>query len=289
VLVDLQYENSPLIELDVAARTHAGMKRDNNEDRVLVADLLGQRAAGDGFEGRLAVGSGSLLLAVCDGIGGNAGGEIASGAAVTELYRVALGRLPGRSLEAVASGLFDCVNETSRRIEQLAREQPALRGMGTTATVCTVAGDSLIVAHVGDCRAYLLRSGELFRLTRDQTLMALLLERGQLKPEEAQHFEYAHVILQALGSAQGIEMDLGTLPLGRGDVLLLCSDGLHGCVAEHLIACALGRGAPSAHIADELIALGLEAGAPDNLSCVVARFGGALPPRPERPAVERFV
>ncbi len=265
------------------------MKRDNNEDRVLVADLERQRAADGGFDGRLELGSGSLLLAVCDGIGGNAGGEIASGAAVTELYRGALGRLPGRSLEAAASGLFDCVNEASRWIEQLARERPALRGMGTTATVCTVAGDSLIVAHVGDCRAYLLRGGELVRLTRDQTLMALLLERGQLKPEEAARFEYAHVILQALGSAQGIELDLGSLPLARSDVLLLCSDGLYGCVAEPVIATALSRCTSSARIADELIALGLAGGAPDNLSCIVARFGGALPARTEQPALERFV
>jgi PPM family protein phosphatase len=278
-----------LIQLDIAARTHAGLKRDNNEDQVLVADLIRGRPAGGGFDGRLEVGDGGVLLAVCDGIGGNAGGEVASGTAVTELYRQALGRLPGRSLEAAASTLFDCVRGASQHIEQLARAQPALRGMGTTATVCTLAGDSLIVAHVGDCRAYLLRGGELVRLTRDQTLMALLLERGQLTPEEASRFEYAHVILQALGSAQGVEIELGTVPLARDDVLLLCSDGLYGCVADDAIAGVLSGQASTAHIVDQLLALGLEAGAPDNLSCVVARFGGALPARTEPPALERFV
>jgi protein phosphatase len=284
-----QLPNSGIIQLDVAARTHAGMKRENNEDSVLVADLIHRRAAGGAFDGQLEVCDGSALLAVCDGIGGNAGGEIASGTAAAELYRRALGRLPGCSLEAAACGLFDCVREVSQRIEELGRERPALRGMGTTATVCTVSGASLIVAHVGDCRAYLLRAGALVKLTRDQTLMALLLERGQLTAEEARNFEYAHVILQALGSAQGVDVELGTLQLAHGDALLLCSDGLYGCVGDDAIAGALSRHSSSARTADELLELGLAAGAPDNLSCVVARFSGALPARSEQPALERFV
>jgi protein phosphatase len=287
--MDLQRTGTGSIELDVAARTHAGLKRDNNEDRVLIADLTRGCPAGAGFDGRLEVGDGGLLLAVCDGIGGNAGGEIASGTAVAELYRGALARLPGRSLEAAASALIDCVRDASLRIQELARTQFALRGMGTTATVCTLAGNSLIVAHVGDCRAYLLRGGELVRLTRDQTLMALLLERGQLTPEEAANFEYAHVILQALGSAQGIEVELGTVPLARDDVLLLCSDGLYGCVADSVIADVLSRQGRTACMGDQLLTLGLQAGAPDNLSCVVARFGNALPSRSEPPVLERFV
>jgi len=287
--MNLHRTEHAFIELDVAARSHAGMKRDNNEDRVLVADLGRGQPAGAGFGGRLAVNDGALLLAVCDGIGGNVGGEIASGAAIAELYRGARERLPGRSLDAAAGALFDCVRHTSQHIEELARAQPALRGMGTTATVCTLAGDSLVVAHVGDCRAYLLRHGQLVRLTRDQTLMAFLLERGQLTSEQAASFEYAHVILQALGSAQGVEVELGTVPLARGDVLLLCSDGLYGCVADDSIASALSQRERCGPIADELLALGLAAGAPDNLSCVVARFGDGLPARSDPPVLERFV
>jgi PPM family protein phosphatase len=198
---------------------------------------------------------------------------------VTALYHEAVSRLPGRGLEAAARGLLECLRTASARIQTLAQSRPALRGMGTTATVCTIAGQRLIVAHVGDSRAYLFRAGQLVKLTRDQTLTTLLIERGQLMPEQADDFEFGHVILQALGSAEGIEVDLGALGVSRGDVLLLCSDGLYGCVEHGLIGQALASGKSSAAIADELLTLALEAGAPDNVSLVLARLGGDLPER----------
>ena len=153
--------------------------------------------------------------------------------------------------------------------------------MGTTATVCTFAGDALLVAQVGDSRAYLMRRGVLHQLTRDQTLKTLLVERGQLTPEEAGGFQHNNIILQALGHKGGVEVDLGWVGLCQDDILLVCSDGLFGCVSDEHIQSALGAAKSPGDACDALIDLALAAGAPDNVTCIVAHLGGALPPPSE--------
>lgn len=266
------------ILFSVAARTDVGVERSNNEDRVLVADL----AAGDphvgAFGGELEAENGGVLLAVCDGMGGEAGGEVASTTAVETLFRVSSGNLPGRSESEVANGLVQAVRMASQAIEARAAADRALSRMGTTATVCTVAGDALLVAQVGDSRAYLLRGGVLHQLTRDQTLKNLLVERGQLTPEQAGEFQHDNIILQALGHKGGVDVDIGWVTVCRDDVLLLCSDGLYGPVPDPIIAQTLVAGADPGRTCDALIKLALDAGAPDNVTVLVARLGGALPP-----------
>jgi protein phosphatase len=276
-------------ELDVAARTHVGETRDNNEDRLLVADLDAHAAQIGPFSGRLVVGNGGALFAVCDGMGGEAGGEIASQTAVSTLYREAMARLPGRTAEGVADGLLEAVHSASREIRAIAAADVSLCRMGTTATVCTIADDMLFVAQVGDSRAYLLRDGELVQLTRDQTLVNLLLERGDLTPEQAKSCELGHVILQALGHAGGVDVDVGCVRLARGDVLLVCSDGLFGCVDDRTIASILAAPLTTGECCDALIAEALRAGAPDNVTCIVARCESATPPPSVRaPALEKI-
>lgn len=274
------------IVLEVAARTHVGIKRVDNEDRVLVADLEAAAAHIGGFTGRLEVGSGGALLAVCDGMGGEAGGEIASTTAVEALYRAAIDSLPGQSPSGVARALLDAVQAASRDIETLAQQRVELSRMGTTATVCAVAGGTLLVAQVGDSRAYLLRGEQLVQLTRDQTLATLLLERGQLTPDQLDSFEFSHVILQALGHAGGVDVDLGELQLADGDVLLVCSDGLHGSVEDARLAETLRAFSPSL-ACDQLVQLALDAGAPDNVSCLVARATGGLPRSNLQPRLDK--
>jgi serine/threonine protein phosphatase PrpC len=266
------------IVLRVAARSDVGVERSNNEDRSLVADLAAQTVHTGPVEDAFEVDNGGTLLAVCDGMGGEAGGEIASSTAVDALFRAGVALLPGRSEHDVARGLVEAVKGASRAVESRAASDRGLARMGTTATVCTVAGDALLVAQVGDSRAYLFRSGNLFQLTRDQTLKTLLVERGQLTPEEAGDFQHNNIILQALGHHGGVEVDLGWAGLCRGDVLLVCSDGLFGCVPDEAIARTLGAAAEPGAACDALIALALAAGAPDNVTCVVAHFDGALPP-----------
>jgi protein phosphatase len=271
--------------MSVAARTHVGVERGNNEDNLLVADLA-RRARGVGaFSGELDSDNGGALLAVCDGMGGEAGGEVASSTAVEALYDAAVESLPGRTENAVAQGLVQAVRTASVAIETRAAAEQGLARMGTTATVCTFAGDALLVAQVGDSRAYLMRRGALHQLTRDQTLKTLLVERGQLTPEEAGEFQHNNIILQALGHKGGVDVDLGWVGLCRGDILLLCSDGLFGCVADELIQKALGAGKSPGDTCDALIQLALDAGAPDNVTCVVAKLDGALPQPNDEPPV----
>jgi protein phosphatase len=266
------------VVLRVAARSDVGVERTNNEDRSLVADLVSAQAQAGPIDGTIETDNGGALLAVCDGMGGEAGGEIASSTAVDALYRAGVALLPGRSEQDVARGLLEAVKSASRAVESRAAADRALARMGTTATVCTIAGDSLLVAQVGDSRAYLYRAGTLTQLTRDQTLKTLLVERGQLTPEEAGDFQHNNIILQALGHHGGVDVDVGWVGLCRGDVLLVCSDGLFGCVPDDAIARALGAASAPGPACDALIKLALAAGAPDNVTCVVAHFDGALPP-----------
>ena len=139
--------------------------------------------------------------------------------------------------------------------------------MGTTATACALAGDALYLAQVGDSRAYLLRDGCLTQLTRDQTLARLMLERGQITPEELPNFPYGHVILQALGTAERVEVDLTRVRVARGDVLLVCSDGLHGLVPDDTLRAALAAEPSATAACEALVGLALEAGGHDNITC----------------------
>jgi protein phosphatase len=175
----------------------------------------------------------------------------------------------------------------SQRILLEARRNRALEGMGTTATVAAVRGTELVLGQVGDSRAYLLRNGKLTQLTRDQNLATLLVERGQLTPEAARHFENSNIILQALGTQETVDVDLTAVQLSTGDVLLLCSDGLWGPVDDDDIARVL-RAAPDCGAATAaLIALAIEKGAPDNVTCIVARFEGSMLTRPTGDGVPR--
>lgn len=266
------------IRFSVAARTDVGVERSNNEDRVLVADLASGSPYVGAFGGELEAENGGVLLAVCDGMGGEAGGEVASTTAVETLFRTSSVSLPGRAESEVALGLVQAVRMASQAIEARALVDRELSRMGTTATVCTVAGDSLLVAQVGDSRAYLLRAGRLHQLTRDQTLKTLLVERGQLTPEQAGEFQHDNIILQALGHKGGVDVDIGWVGLCQDDVLLVCSDGLYGPVPDPLIAQALSASSDPGKACDALIQLALDAGAPDNVTCLVARCHGALPP-----------
>ena len=245
------------ILIRVAARSDVGIERANNEDRSLVADLAAGQPHIAAFDGTLETDNGGVLLAVCDGMGGEAGGEIASTTAVEALFHTGAAGLPGRSEQEVARGLLETVKRASQAVEARAAADRALARMGTTATVCTFAGDALLIAQVGDSRAYLFRNGQLSQLTRDQTLKNLLVERGQLTPEEAGEFQHTNIILQALGHHGGVEVDLGWVGVSRGDVLLLCSDGLFGCVTDDFIAQALAANGDPSAACDVLIRLAL--------------------------------
>jgi protein phosphatase len=244
--------------LDIAARSDVGRLRDGNEDSFVAVSAHGL-----------------ALLAVCDGMGGAAGGEVASSTAAAVLRDALLASAEDgdpEDVEAVARRLVAGVEAASREVFTLAAARRSLLGMGTTATACALRGEHLYVAQVGDSRAYLLRRGALTQLTRDQTLATLLVERGQLAPEDVETFEHKNVILQAVGTHERVEVDLTHVTVGKGDVLLVCSDGLHGLVDPARLRDVLD-GAPSAEAACQaLVDAANEAGGPDNITCVVARL-----------------
>ncbi|MGN6188593.1 MAG: Stp1/IreP family PP2C-type Ser/Thr phosphatase, partial [Conexibacter sp.] len=188
------------------------------------------------------------LFVVADGMGGAQAGEVASRLAA-ETFAAGLPD-DGSSEER----LEERVRAANRRIHEISQGDRALNGMGTTLTAAYLDGDELTLAHVGDSRAYLLRDGELTRLTRDHTLVEELVRRGELTEAEAAEHPQRSIITRALGPEPDIDIDLHTHRVHAGDVLLLCSDGLTGMIGEDdvqelLAGAASGRDAGRARVA----------------------------------------
>jgi protein phosphatase len=176
--------------------------------------------------------------------------------------------------DAFAAALRNATETANSRIHQFSRENPEHRGMGTTATLAGLFGDKLFLAQVGDSRAYLVRNGQARQLTKDQSLMQRLVEAGELTQEEADASERRNIILQALGPDANVTVDLTHQQLRRGDVLLLCSDGLSGLVRADEIA-SLASSADSVQaLCHALVDLANDRGGPDNITVIAARFDG---------------
>lgn len=242
----------PAMQIIGAMRTDPGLVRQLNEDTV--AWVTPQDKA-------IADSRGSLAL-VADGMGGHAAGEVASTLAadvIRRLYYDLDGPVP-----KVLTAAFTAAN---RAILEYAAEHPECKGMGTTCTVLAFRDRQAWLGHIGDSRAYLLRSGEFIQLSEDQTLVAKLVHEGTLTQEEADHSPMHNVILQALGTSQQMRPIIGArgLPLQLGDVLVLCSDGISGLVPDAKIADIAGR-LPPQEACDALIEAALAAGGHDNAS-----------------------
>jgi serine/threonine protein phosphatase PrpC len=265
------------IRVKLFARTDVGQVREHNEDNFLVADL--SRKARGLLEANRSgvVGKHGLLFAVCDGMGGAAAGEIASQLAVDILYeRMTEGLDEQHPLtrDELARRLVRGVEAAGLRIFQEAKLDRTRRGMGTTVTAAALVDDHLFFAQVGDSRGYLMREGQLVQVTRDQSLVNQLIEAGQLTEEEAETFEHNNIILQALGTADTVQVDLTYCELRRGDVLLLCSDGLSGMVRFDDIREVL-RSTPEPIDACKLLTdRANQAGGHDNITVIVVKFDG---------------
>ena len=223
------------------------------------------------------------LFMVADGMGGAAAGEIASATAVDVVFRHLRAELAGgasASATAFATSLSRAAETANWAIFHYASQHPELRGMGTTATIAALLGDTLFLAQVGDSRAYLVRGGRSIQLTKDQSLMQKLIEAGEMTEEEAAMSERRNIILQALGPEPFVKVDLTHQRVRRGDVAILCSDGLSGLVRGDEIAAIVNEEMDLSVTCDRLIALANDRGGPDNVTVVAVRFGGdglALP------------
>jgi PPM family protein phosphatase len=262
------------ILLHVFGRTDVGQIREHNEDNFLVADLTRKSRSLMEPDRRQTVGRRGTVLGVCDGMGGAAAGEVASQLAVDIIYeKLAQGDAPAHRDE-LARRLVFAVEEAGVRIFNEARADRTRRGMGTTATIAALMDERLFVAQVGDSRAYILRNGQLVQVSRDQSLVNQLIEAGQLTEEEAETFEHNNIILQALGTSETVQVDLTFADLRRGDVLLLCSDGLSGMIrADEMKEVLLGVSDPL-EACKVLTERANMAGGHDNITVIVAHFDG---------------
>jgi PPM family protein phosphatase len=265
------------VRVEVFAKTDLGKTRDHNEDRFLVADLTRGAASLQPDVRAHVVGKEGSLFVVADGMGGAAAGELASEMATDTIYKQltrALSEEREVTPQRFAARLKEAVEAANSQIHTYAAAHPDVRGMGTTTTAAGLLGDHLFLSQVGDSRAYLIRHGTAVQLTKDQSLMQRLVEAGELTEEEAAKSERRNIILQALGPDARVKVDLTHQELRRGDILVLCSDGLSGQVTKDEIAAIASREPDLRTACEKLIALANERGGPDNVTVVVARFDG---------------
>src|SRR5713101_7064468 len=232
------------IKVQVFGKTDLGKTRDHNEDCFLVADLTRGERSVQSVLREHEVGERGSLLVVADGMGGAAAGELASEMATDTIYAQMVKMWGGegeRTPQRFAYRLKEAVEVANNRIHAHAKAHPEVRGMGTTTTAVGVLGDHVYLAQVGDSRAYLIRGGRAYQLTKDQSLMQRLVEAGELTEEEAAQSERRNIILQALGPDPKVKVDLTYQEVRRGDILLLCSDGLSGQVKKEEISEIVGR------------------------------------------------
>ncbi|MFD0274995.1 PP2C family protein-serine/threonine phosphatase [Kitasatospora sp. NPDC127111] len=231
--------------LRFAAGSHKGLIREGNED--------------SGY-------AGPRLLAVADGMGGAAAGEVASSEVLGSIVRLDED-VPGADLLTL---LGDAVQGANDRLRQMVEEDPQLEGMGCTLTAMLWTGQRMGLVHVGDSRAYLLRDGALVQITQDHTWVQRLVDEGRITPEEAETHPQRSLLMRALDGRGQVEPDLSIREVRAGDRYLICSDGLSGPVSHQTLQDTLGSFYAPEQTVQELIQLALRGGGPDNITCIVA-------------------
>ncbi|WP_225845039.1 Stp1/IreP family PP2C-type Ser/Thr phosphatase [Streptomyces sp. HPF1205] len=233
------------LSLRFAAGSHKGMIREGNED--------------SGY-------AGPRLLAIADGMGGQAAGEVASSEVISTIVTLD-DDIPGSD---ILTSLGTAVQRANDQLLHMVQEDPQLEGMGTTLTALLWTGQRLGLVHVGDSRAYLLRDGVLTQITQDHTWVQRLVDEGRITEEEATTHPQRSLLMRALGSGEHVEPDLSIREVRVGDRYLICSDGLSGVVSHQTLEDTLaGYQAPQETV-QELIQLALRGGGPDNITCIVA-------------------
>lgn len=258
------------LELTVAAASDVGAVREHNEDYFLVGDLdTGELV--DITEPFLAEVDRGLLFVVCDGMGGVQGGEVASELACKSIWREMKGTPGTRDPEVFARLLRRATRVANHDVHAMGKKESGLKGMGTTVSAAAIVGNRLVTATVGDSRAYVLRSGEIIQVTRDQSLSSALLAAGH-DPEQAERAGSA--ILQALGVGDDVEPSMSIVELRRGDRVLLCSDGLHGLVSDPAIRILMSEPHTVPTAVALLVTAARSAGGTDNITAIVAHVAG---------------
>lgn len=259
------------MEMEFGTRSDTGRVRENNEDSLRLAPELN-------------------LFVVCDGMGGQASGEVASRLAAETIVahcrdaetNAAL-PLVGERIDGAsksASRLASAIRLANRAVHQAAQENEAQTGMGATVVAVQFTDERMTIAHVGDSRAYRLRNGELELLTQDHSFVAEQVRHGLITAEEASQSKLQNVLLRALGIEPDVEVEVSEELLMEGDTVLLCSDGLTHELSDEQIAAALCDADEAQEAASRLVELANQAGGGDNITVIVLRhapkFAGAM-------------
>jgi protein phosphatase len=271
------------LRVDASALTHTGKVRSNNEDHYFVArvgrslhTVVTNLPEGD-FPARFD--AEGYVLVVADGMGGAAGGEVASRLAISTLVNTIL-EVPDWIMkldEDNARRIMDRWSHYYRKIDQAltdhAQKDPDLTGMGTTMTVAYSVDSDLCIAHVGDSRFYLFRNGRLQQLTRDHTQAQALIDAGLLRRDDVATGRLKHVLIHALGVGDpSFDVEMQRLRLEVGDRILLCSDGLTDMVDDEAIAGILSQPHEPQRLCANLVDAALERGGRDNVTVIVAEY-----------------
>jgi len=265
------------IQMTFGAATDIGRARDVNEDAFQLVDLsTGKTFEVNPSQGTMNVGAAGALLMLSDGMGGHAAGEVASATVIASLRAALQTAAPApteqRLEAAVRSANADVL---------AAAEVKGHHGMGATLTAVLVERATAYIAEVGDSRAYLLRSGKLKQLTRDQSLVQMLVDQGLMAAEEAERSSRKNILLQAMGTTDDVRAAIGQVQLRRGDRLLLCSDGISNAIShDELLEVLSVHGRPQSACA-HLVQLANDRGGADNLTAMVALFDGSGLPAPD--------
>ncbi|WP_179120300.1 Stp1/IreP family PP2C-type Ser/Thr phosphatase [Streptomyces tsukubensis] len=233
------------LSLRFAAGSHKGMIREGNED--------------SGY-------AGPRLLAIADGMGGQAAGEVASSEVISTLVDLD-DEIPGSD---ILTSLGAAVQRANDQLRVMVEEDPQLEGMGTTLTALLWTGQRLGLVHVGDSRAYLLRDGVLTQITQDHTWVQRLVDEGRITEEEATTHPQRSLLMRALGSGDHVEPDLSIREVRAGDRYLICSDGLSGVVSHQTMEETLASYQGPQETVQDLIQLALRGGGPDNITVIIA-------------------
>ena len=233
------------LALRYAVRSDVGLLREGNEDSAY---------------------AGPHLLAVADGMGGHAAGEVASAATITTMAALDAER-PGADL---VHALADAVANANMRLQELIISDPSVEGMGTTLTALLWSDGQAALCHIGDSRAYLLRNGQFYQITHDHTLVQSLVDEGKITEDDVATHPHRSLLLRALDGRTIADPDLSTHETLAGDRYLLCSDGLSGVVTEQTLHQTLSSVWDPDKAALQLVELAIRGGGPDNITCIVA-------------------
>src|SRR5271154_4245505 len=233
------------LELRYAVRSDVGLLREGNEDSAY---------------------AGPRLLAVADGMGGHAAGEVASALTIASMAELDSMPADGDMLEELSAG----VNAANAKLQEKILANPAVEGMGTTLTALLWSDGHAAVCHIGDSRGYLLRDGELYQITHDHTLVQSLVDEGRISVDDVSTHPQRSLLLRALDGRSIAEPDLSIHDGQVGDRYLLCSDGLSGVVSDETLRETLATISDPEAVTRQLIELALHGGGPDNITCIVA-------------------